>query len=252
LLSTAAVSSPIMDSPTVAHPRARRALRSALVDHDSDQHLSLPPGNGRPNSGLSRCVSTLIEGRPPLFANLASGTSTPIPSDAPPSVKATSSARKQKRAQHKQHRMFPTIDYSARVSHLDPKSDHHDFTGFFVLFWVGLAIMVITAMLRNFKETGLPLIFSQWSLFTENLGELALSEFLMAASTYLCLALQNLFLRSQIFRWYGFGMALQSVFQACWLLYWIGWPFIRTWTWTAQVFFTLHILALFMKMHSYA
>ena len=31
-----------------------------------------------------------------------------------------------------------------------------------------------------------------------------------------------------------------------------SWPFIRSWTWTAQVFFTLHLLALFMKMHSYA
>jgi sterol O-acyltransferase len=31
-----------------------------------------------------------------------------------------------------------------------------------------------------------------------------------------------------------------------------SWPFLRNWTWTAQVFFTLHLLVLFMKMHSYA
>ncbi len=31
-----------------------------------------------------------------------------------------------------------------------------------------------------------------------------------------------------------------------------SWPFLRSWTWTAQVFFTLHVLSLFMKMHSYA
>ena len=31
-----------------------------------------------------------------------------------------------------------------------------------------------------------------------------------------------------------------------------SWPFIQTWTWTAQVFFTLHLLVLLMKMHSYA
>jgi hypothetical protein len=31
-----------------------------------------------------------------------------------------------------------------------------------------------------------------------------------------------------------------------------SWPFFRNWTWTAQVFFTLHLLAMFMKMHSYA
>lgn len=31
-----------------------------------------------------------------------------------------------------------------------------------------------------------------------------------------------------------------------------SWPFVLHWTWTAQVFFTLHLLVLLMKMHSYA
>ena len=30
------------------------------------------------------------------------------------------------------------------------------------------------------------------------------------------------------------------------------WPFMLNWAWTAQVFFTLHILTILMKMHSYA
>lgn len=31
-----------------------------------------------------------------------------------------------------------------------------------------------------------------------------------------------------------------------------SWPFMRLWTWTAQVFFTLHLLTILMKLHSYA
>lgn len=31
-----------------------------------------------------------------------------------------------------------------------------------------------------------------------------------------------------------------------------SWPFMLNWTWTAQVFFTLHTLVLLMKMHSYS
>lgn len=31
-----------------------------------------------------------------------------------------------------------------------------------------------------------------------------------------------------------------------------SWPFKRLWTWTAQVFFTLHLLTILMKLHSYA
>ena len=181
-----------------------------------------------------------------------SGYSTPIPSDAPPSVKATSSARKQIRAERK-FRSFPTIDYEARVSHFHPSSDYRDFRGFFVLFWIGLAIMVLTTMLKNWKEKGTPFAISQWGTFTENIWELAASDFLMAASTYLCLPLHRIYASSSgALRWKNAGLWIQSLFQTGWLGFWVSWPFMRTWTWTAQVFFTLHLLALFMKMHSYA
>lgn len=124
-------------------------------------------------------------------------------------------------------------------------------------------------MIRNFKEMGTPIVISQWSLFTENIWELAVSDLLMAASAMISLPLHKLYMRSNgILRWGKGGMALQTLFQGAWLAYWVGycisealpassadlnrWPFVRTWTWTAQVFFTLHLLSLFMKMHSYA
>lgn len=149
--------------------------------------------------------------------------------------------------------MFPTVEYASRVSHFDPRSDHHDFRGFFVLFWIALAIMVITAMLRNYKETGFPLVISQWSLFTQNIWELGASDLTMAATTYLCLPMHKLFASSNgILRWSKGGIVVQSIFQAIWLSAWISWPFIWDWSWTAQVFFTMHALVLFMKLHSYA
>ncbi|KKY20992.1 putative sterol o-acyltransferase [Phaeomoniella chlamydospora] len=36
-----------------------------------------------------------------------------------------------------------------------------------------------------------------------------------------------------------------------WLGFWVELPFFLHWTWTAQVFFILHTLVIFMKMHSY-
>lgn len=185
--------------------------------------------------------------------NTSSGRNTPIPPDAPPSVQATSSARRHIRAQEKQRRLFPTVDYEPRVSHFDPKSEHRDFRGFFVLFWIGLAIMVITAMLRNLRENGSLLVIHQWHLFTENIWELAISDLLMSGSTALSLPLHLVYSNSNgLLRWKNMGIWIQSIFQSAWLAYWCWWPFVRTWTWTAQVFFTLHILAMFMKMHSYA
>ncbi|KAF2125820.1 hypothetical protein P153DRAFT_324070 [Dothidotthia symphoricarpi CBS 119687] len=183
---------------------------------------------------------------------VSSGRTTPIPVDAPPSVQASSSARRRIRAQQKQ-RMFPSIDYVDRVSHFDPNSDYHDFRGFFVLFWIGLAIMVMTSMLRNYKETGYPLQIKQWDLFKEKIWELGMVDGAMVFSIALSLPLQKLFLQGDgVLRWNKLGWAIQSVYQAIWLLFWVTYPFVRDWSWTAQVYFTLHLLAIFMKMHSYA
>jgi sterol O-acyltransferase len=186
------------------------------------------------------------------MADSHSGRTTPIPADAPPSVQATSSARRQIRAQQKQ-RMFPTIEYVNRVSHFDPESDYHDFRGFFVLFWIGLAIMVLTTMLRNMTETGYPLQLKQWGLFKEKVVELGMVDGAMVGSTMISLPLQQLFLNGKgSLRWSKFGIWIQSMYQVLWLTFWVTYPFIRDWSWTAQVFFTLHLLAIFMKMHSYA
>ncbi|PMD50037.1 sterol o-acyltransferas-like protein [Hyaloscypha bicolor E] len=184
-----------------------------------------------------------------------SGRSTPVPADAPPSVQSISSARKQLRAEQRR-RLFPTIEYASRVSHFDPNSDYRDFQGFYILFWIALTIMAITTMLRNIKDTGYPMRVQIWQLFTVKVWELALADGLMVLNTAVSLPLHRL-IRSQIgaklgLRWQGGGMAVQSIFQLVWFAFWVALPFNREWTWTAQVFLTLHTLVLLMKMHSYA
>jgi sterol O-acyltransferase len=83
--------------------------------------------------------------------------------------------------------------------------------------------MVITTMLRSFKETGSLLKLTQWNLFTENIGELALSDLLMAMSTYVCLLIQLLSKMDILFfRWHYGGMIVQALFQIAWLVHWIG------------------------------
>lgn len=175
---------------------------------------------GRP---FIRCVevrSLLPRQHPQLIVNY-SGRSTPIPPDAPPSVQSISSARKQARAQAK-HRKFYTINYTPRVSHFDPNSDYRDFRGFFVLFWISLAIMVLTTVLRNIRDTGYPLRVQVWSLLTANVWQLGLSDALMVLSTALSLPLQKAFHASKgALRWRKSGIVLQSMFQAAWLALWV-------------------------------
>jgi len=81
--------------------------------------------------------------------------------------------------------------------------------------------------------------------------ELALADGLMVATTALSLPLQQMIAFGWI-RWQGLGMVIQSLFQLVWFAFWIEVPFKFEWTWTAQVFLTLHTIVLLMKMHSYA
>lgn len=183
----------------------------------------------------------------------SSGHSTPIPSDAPPSVVSLSTARKQIRAEQRR-RLFPTIEFANRVSHFDPNSDYRDFHGFFNLFWIGLAIMAITSMLRNIKDTGYPMRVQIWGLFTVKLWHLAIADFAMVASSAVSLPLHRLFRAAPAggaLTWAKGGMAIMSVYQVLWLAFWIAVPFLLEWTWTAQVFMLLHTMVILMKMHSY-
>ncbi|KAI2608932.1 MBOAT-domain-containing protein [Hypoxylon fragiforme] len=186
------------------------------------------------------------------ISGLTSGRSTPIPENAPASTKALSSARKQVRAEQRR-RLFPTVEFTSRVSHFDPQSDYRDFHGFFNLFWIGLAIMGITSMLRNYKDTGYPLRVQIWTLFTIKLWHLAIADVLMVASTAISLPLHKIFRKSQgSLTWKKGGIAIQSIYQVVWFAFWVAVPFVLNWTWTAQVFLLLHTMVLLMKMHSYA
>ncbi|KAL2821103.1 MBOAT, membrane-bound O-acyltransferase family-domain-containing protein [Aspergillus granulosus] len=179
----------------------------------------------------------------------SSGRSTPIPDDAPPSAHSISTARKQARARN---RLFYTIHYVPRVSHFDPRSDYHNFRGFFTLFWIGLFIMVVTTVLRNIKDTGYPLRVRVWTLLSANVWSLGFSDLAMVCSSGFVIPLHYLSRTKGWLRWERGGIVLQSIFEAIWLSVWIKWPFMLQWTWTAQVFFTLHTLTILMKIHSYA
>ncbi|KAH9995872.1 MBOAT-domain-containing protein [Xylariaceae sp. FL0662B] len=223
----------------VLRPRPRKPQHSKVADLV------------REHSGVS--VNNALETPPEDVASgMTSGRSTPVPENAPESTKALSSARKQVRAEQRR-RLFPTIEFASRVSHFDPNSDYRDFHGFFNLFWIGLAIMGITTMIRNYKDTGYPLRVQIWTLFTVKLWQMAIADVCMVAGTAISLPLQKIARESHgALAWNKGGMAIQSIYQVVWLAFWVAMPFLLHWTWTAQVFFLLHTMALLMKMHSYA
>lgn len=223
------------DTDRILRPRPTRPTTADAIEKITNGHTK----------GLS--TSLEVNG-----LNNSSRVGTPLPDDAPPSAKSISSARKHARATAKK-RLFHTINYTPRTSHFDPRSDYRDFRGFFVLFWMGLAIMVTTTAIKNIKETGYPLRVQVYELLSRNVLSLAIADGLMVASTGVSLYLHRLFRSSNgNLQWGKAGIWIQSIYQAIWLFVWVDWPFVLEWTWTAQVFFALHTLTFLMKMHSYA
>lgn len=232
------------DSDYFLRPRPRKPFHSQL------SHISNASETG------NSLDAPLSEYGP----SVSSGRSTPVPEDAPPSVKILSTARQQVRReqreiQHSRRRLFPSTDFESRLSHLDPNSDYRDFHGFFNLFWIGLAIMAMTTMLRNIKDTGYPMRVQIWGLFTVKVWELALVDLAMALTTFITLPLHRVFRAAapgSLLTWARGGMAIMSIYELLWMSLWVATPFLLDWTWTAQVFLLLHTMVLLMKMHSYA
>ncbi|KAI6301287.1 hypothetical protein MCOR07_008680 [Pyricularia oryzae] len=232
----------INDHDHVLRPRPRKPLHSQLsqISNASD-------------------TGSTFDASSEHGASISSGRSTPVPEDAPPSVKILSTARQQVRREQREilrsrRRLFPPTDFESRLSHLDPNSDYRDFHGFFNLFWIGLAIMAITTMLRNIKDTGYPMRVQIWGLFTVKVWELALIDAAMVLSTYVSLPLHRVFRAApagSLLTWARGGMAIMSIYEVLWLALWVATPFLLDWTWTAQVFLLLHTMVLLMKMHSY-
>ncbi|RNJ56727.1 hypothetical protein D7B24_006975 [Verticillium nonalfalfae] len=225
----------------ILRPRPRKAVHSQL---STVSNVSETSSTGDASSYRSALAES----------GMTSGRSTPVPADAPPSVKSISSAKRSARAEQRR-RIFPTIEYASRVSHFDPNSDYRDFHGFFNLFWIGLAIMAITTMLRNIKDTGHPMRVQIWYLFTIKTWHLAIADFLMVATTAVSVLMHRVFRAAPAngpLTWKTGGMAIQSLYQVGWLAVWVAVPFWLEWTWTAQVFFLLHTMVLLMKMHSWA
>ncbi|CZT49305.1 related to acyl-CoA sterol acyltransferase [Rhynchosporium secalis] len=225
----------------ILRPRAMKPGNPAVLRTQSAEGITIPrTKDGSQNESVS-CQT--------------SERSTPVPADAPPSVQSISSARKQVRAQQRR-RLFPTIEYASRVSHFDRNSDYRDFQGFYILFWIALTIMATTTMLRNIKDTGSPMRVQIWGLFTVKVWELALADGLMVLTTSISLPLHKLFRnkpgKTSGLRWARGGIAIQSLYQVLWFSVWVAIPFLRQWTWTAQVFLILHTFVLLMKMHSYS
>ncbi|EPS29101.1 hypothetical protein PDE_04050 [Penicillium oxalicum 114-2] len=139
------------------------------------------------------------------------------------------------------------------LSSSNASSASSPFHGFFTLFWLGVAMMVIKVAANNYRAFGTP--FGRTEIIdlmlSRDLLVLGITDFVMCWSTIFCWGFQRMIFGGWV-QWSGWGWIIQNIWQTLYLAGFIWWTYHRDWPWTHTVFMVLHCLTMLMKQHSYA
>ncbi|KAI5860133.1 MBOAT family protein [Durotheca rogersii] len=144
-------------------------------------------------------------------------------------------------------RQFSAFDRQNRDAANSP------FHGFYVLFWISVAVLIVKMAADNWRKTGSPLGTNEImkAMFRRDVIVLLLSDGIMCGLTGVSFVIQRLVFLQYI-DWDKAGWIVQNVWQTMFIAGVIGLTLLRDWPWTHTVFFVLHGLAMLMKQHSYA
>lgn len=110
---------------------------------------------------------------------------------------------------------FRDLRFTRQLSTFDrqnPNFSSTEFHGFFTLFWLGVALLLVKVAANNWRVHG-----SIWGkneivrlMFHKDVLVLGLTDFVVCWSTLFCLGLQRAILRGYL-RWSGLGWVVQNV-----------------------------------------
>ncbi|OQD79555.1 hypothetical protein PENANT_c048G03635 [Penicillium antarcticum] len=151
---------------------------------------------------------------------------------------------------------FRDLEFTRQLSTFDRQNmtfGSSEFHGFFVLFWMGVALMLLKVMANNWRIHG-----TIWGkneiirlMFAKDVLVLGLTDLILCWSTLFCLVVQRAVWKGYL-RWSGAGWLIQNIWQTAYLAAITWWTYHRDWPWTHTVFTVLHCLTMLMKQHSYA
>ncbi|KAI1380829.1 MBOAT family protein [Hypoxylon crocopeplum] len=144
-------------------------------------------------------------------------------------------------------RQFSTFDRQNQDAANSP------FHGFYVLFWISMAVLILKMAAENWRHTGNPLGTNEImkTMFRRDVVVLLFSDGIMCGITGVSWIIQRLVFLQYI-DWERTGWILQNIWQTLFIASVIGLTLVRDWPWTHTVYFVLHGLVMLMKQHSYA
>jgi sterol O-acyltransferase len=144
-------------------------------------------------------------------------------------------------------RQFTTFDRQ------NPRASQSPFHGFFTLFWLAMALLLIRIAAQNYRDQGS--VFGTAEIVhlmvdRDLILMLATDGLMVLCSITFSLALQKCIAKDYL-TWDRSGWIIQSVWQMVFTATFIWITFFRDWTWTHTVFLVMHDIVLLMKQHSY-
>ncbi|KAF2147340.1 uncharacterized protein K452DRAFT_240748 [Aplosporella prunicola CBS 121167] len=144
-------------------------------------------------------------------------------------------------------RQFTTFDRQNSLSYDSP------FRGFFTLFWLAMALLLIRVASKNWRTQGSVFGGNEiWNMmFERDVAVLGLTDGVMYAATAAGFLLQKAVAKG-VLTWDHSGYIIQHVWQTFYLFAVLCWTVYREWPWTHTIFIVLHCIAFLMKQHSYS
>lgn len=127
------------------------------------------------------------------------------------------------------------------------------FHGFFTLFWIAMALLLVRIAAKNYRTKGS--VFGDAEILhlmvDKDLFVMLATDVAMCIATSFCLLLHKA-IANDYLTWNGSGWLIQSLWQVFYTVTVIWVTFWRHWPWTHTVFIVLHVFVLLMKQHAYA
>ena len=143
-------------------------------------------------------------------------------------------------------RRFSTFDRQ------NPSNYESPFFGFFTLFWLGMALMLLQIAAKNYRTHGSILGENEAFrlMFSRDLLVLGITDGVLWISMMFGLVLHKIIAAGWL-DWATSGYIIENIWQSFYVFAFVSWTFYRDWPWTHTVFIVLHGLVFLMKQHSY-
>ncbi|KAJ3323272.1 hypothetical protein HDV06_002039 [Boothiomyces sp. JEL0866] len=142
--------------------------------------------------------------------------------------------------------------FKPRTSPLDFETlilEKNPFRGFFILFWLSMAMKIITSLYQSWRNTGVPISLNLASEMFTGVESVLQADLIMIASLFTCVLFQKL-ITARIIP-LSLSRIIQHAWQGVWFFACMVTALVCDWSWPQSLFFVLHTIAMLMKQHSY-